>query len=443
VYARNATDAQGGRALWFNDPNNFGPRFGFAWRPFSSQDLVVRGGYGIYYEQEHPSGPILHAINPPPGGIGAPDAPYSGFGFTRDYTAPSLSANPRPTLLWNNFSANAAIPARVAVNAVDPHARDTYVQQWNVAVQKRVGDSAFELAYVANKANKIFTSEDLNTPGDFNSRFVLGTAALIRPGFSSISWRQSDGSGQYHSLQARFERRMRAAQMLVSYTWGHAISDAEQGQSAVGVGNPGAFHFLADRKLDKSSTTFDIRQRLTSAIVYELPFLKNRHGVLGTVLGAWETNFIFTAQTGNATQVTDGTGQSTSFSRFDRPDLVANPDLPRGSRAESRYFNTDAFQVVRTPRFGTAPRMMVRQPGLWNLDFTLSKRFRVTEQAGVILRADAYNVFNHANWRTIDTTIRDVTNPNIGPPGTPRNPYGSVNAFGDPHEMQVSLKFQF
>ena len=331
----------------------------------------------------------------------------------------------------------------MAVNAVDPHAHDTYVQQWNVAVQKRVGDNAFEVAYVANKANKIFTSEDLNTPGDFNSKYVLGTAALIRPGFSSISWRMSDGSGQYHSLQARFERRVRSAQILTSYTWGHSISDAEQGQSAVGVGNPGTFHFLSNRKLDKSSTTFDIRQRLTSAIAYDLPFRRDQRGALGKAFGAWQTNFIFTAQSGNATQVSDGTGRPDSWSRFDRPDLVANPDLPRGNRTESQYFNIDAFQVVRTPRFGTAPRMMVRQPGLWNLDFALAKRFRLWERLGMMVRADAYNLFNHANWRTIDTTLRNVTNPNVGPPGTLQNPYGRVNAFGDPREMQVSLKLEF
>jgi len=99
--------------------------------------------------------------------------------------------------------------------------------------------------------------------------------------------------------------------------------------------------------------------------------------------------------------------------------------------------------VVREPRFGTAPRMMVRQPGLWNLDFTLSKPFHITEHKRMILRADMYNVFNHANWRTVDTTIRDVTNPNIVPPGTLQNPYGRVNGFGEPREMQLSLKFEF
>jgi hypothetical protein len=444
VYARNAQESVGGRALRFGDKNNWGPRFGFAWRPLNARNTVLRGGYGVYYEQEHPSGPILHAINPPPGGIGAADAEYSGFGFTRDYTAPPLASSPRPTLFWDNFSrGSAVIPARVAVNAVDPKIRDTYVQQWNFSMQQRLGDNTFEVAYVANKANKIFTSQNINQPGDFNSRFVLGTASLIRPGFSSISWRQADGSGQYHSLQAKFERRVRNAQIIASYTWGHAIADAEQGQSAVGVGNPGVFHFLSDRKLDKSSTTFDIRQRFVTGIVYEIPYRTDQRGVLGRILGAWQTNGIVTAQTGNATQVTDGTGRPDSWSRFDRPDLVANPNLPRGDRTESRYFNVDAFQVVREPRFGTAPRMMVRQPGLWNVDFSLNKRLRVTESTGLHLRADVYNLFNHANWRTIDTTIRDVTNPNIGPPGTLLNPYGRVNAFGEPREMQLSLKFEF
>jgi Carboxypeptidase regulatory-like domain/TonB dependent receptor len=443
VYASTATDDQAGRALRFGDMNNWGPRFGFAWRPFGAPDTVLRGGYGIYYEQEHPSGPILHAINPPPGGFAAPGAESSGFGFSRDYNAPPLAMNPQPTLFWQNFSrGSAVIPARIAVNAADPEMRDTYVQQWNFTVQQRLGDNSFEVGYVANKSNKIYTSEDVNRPGDFASRFILGTDALIRPGFSSIGWRQSDGSGQYHSLQTKFERRTRAAQYLVSYTWGHAISDAEQGQSAVGVGNPGSFHFLSDRKLDKSSTTFDIRHRFVSAIVYDVPF-RTGNAIANFLISGWQTNAIFTAQTGNATQVTDATNRPDSWSRFDRPDLVADPDLPRGDRTEDQFFNVDAFQVVREPRFGTAPRMMVRQPGFWNIDFTLAKRFRITEASGLTFRADFYNLLNHANWRTIDTAIRDVTNPAVGPPGTLQNPYGRVNAFGDPREMQLSLKFEF
>jgi hypothetical protein len=444
VYAATASQEQAGRALRFGDKNNWGPRFGFAWRPFGLTGTVLRGGYGVYYEQEHPSGPILHAINPPPGGIGAPGAEFSGFGFTRDYTAPALNTNPLPTLFWENFSrGSAVIPARVAVNAADPNMRDTYVQQWNLTVQQALGANAFEIGYVANKSNKIFTSENINTPGDFNSRFVLGTAALIRPAFSSISWRHADGSGQYHSLQSKFERRSGNASFIVSYTLGHAVGDAEQGQSAVGVGNAGTFHFLSDRKLDKSSTTFDIRQRFVSAVVYDLPFLRSSDSWAAKTLGGWQTNLIFTAQTGNLTTVADGTGRPDSWSRFDRPDLIAKPDLPHGDRSESRYFNTDAFAVVREPRFGTAPRMMVRQPGFWNADFTLNKTFRFTERAGITVRGDVYNLFNHANWRSIDTTLRDVTNPNIGPPGTLRNPYGRVNGFGEPREIQVSMKVTF
>jgi len=62
-------------------------------------------------------------------------------------------------------------------------------------------------------------------------------------------------------------------------------------------------------------------------VAYEVPLLKDQTRLAGKVFGGWQTNFIFTAQTGNATQVTDGTGRSDSWSRFDRPDLVANPDF--------------------------------------------------------------------------------------------------------------------
>ena len=108
----------GAKRPYKTDFLDLGPRLGLSFR--ITNKTVFRGGYGIYYEQEHPSGPILNAINPPPGGIGAPDASYSGFGFTRDFTAPPLATSSRPTLFWENFSRGTAnIPARVAVNAVD------------------------------------------------------------------------------------------------------------------------------------------------------------------------------------------------------------------------------------------------------------------------------------------------------------------------------------
>ena len=100
------------------------------------------------------------------------------------------------------------------------------------------------------------------------------------------------------------------------------------------------------------------------------------------------------------------TGLANAFSRFDRPDRIANPALGRGDRTESQFFNTEAFVPVLTARYGTAPRMMLRNPGLWNFDNTFSKKFYARENIFAELRADSYNLLNHANWTTLDTTLR-------------------------------------
>ena len=322
--------------------------------------------------------------------------------------------------------------ARVSVYTADPHMKNTMVQQWNLTVQQRVGNNLFDLGYVANKANRYLYVRERQRARRF--QFVvcarngsLHPSAILRDQLAAVGrlWELPLPAGE-----VRAAHRWRGVPEFVHR--GHAISDAEQGQSAVGVGNPGNFHFLSNRHLDKSSTTFDIRQRFTSGILYQIPYRRNQEGFLGKVFGAWETNLLFTAQTGSGTQVSDGTGLATSYSRFDRPDLVGNPILPRGQRTESRYFNTDAFQVVTTPRFGTAPRMNIRQPGSWTPDLSLAKNFRMTERFHLVVRADAYNAFNHANWVTVDSTIRDTSVAEYRPAGDTEEPYGRVNSFGNP-----------
>ncbi|MCX6622425.1 MAG: hypothetical protein NTY38_15440 [Acidobacteria bacterium] len=89
-----------------------------------------------------------------------------------------------------------------------------------------------------------------------------------------------------------------------------------------------------------------------------------------------------------------------------------------GQRSESRYFNGDAFKPAAEARSGPAPRLMVRNPGLWDVDTAFSKKFMVTGSKYLEFRADRYNFCNHPNRASMDTTIRDVTNPSIGTPGT-------------------------
>ena len=328
VFAANASEAQGGRALTFGDKNNWGPRFGFAWRPLGRQNTVVRGGYGVYFEQEHPSGPILHAINPPPGGLGAAGAEFSGFGFTRDYIAPALSVNPQPTLFWNNFATgSAALPARVAVNAADPKMRDTYVQQWNFALQHQVGQNSFEVGYVANKANKIFTSENVNTTGRLQLPFHSGHSCFdparilldqlahgrwLRP--VSFACRQSlSGAPDLRSSlfptrgATRSAIQNRGRVPWVSVIQAHSISSS-----------------IANSTSPRPPSTSDTGSFPPSSMRSRTGRIKKECSARSWAGGRRTSSS--QAQTGNATQVSDGTGRADSWSRFDRPDLVADPN---------------------------------------------------------------------------------------------------------------------
>jgi len=413
-------------ALVYPDRNDFGPRLGFAW--LALKDLVVRGGYGIYYTPEITNSWTTLTLNPP---------------IVRTFTFTGSANN--PINVATAFQGQGQTRAGLfGSGALDPNIRSTYTQQWNLAVQKKLPREVyFDISYVGSKGTNLTATFDSNRPIALVVPGPDVPAIAARrpfPGFDTISTTKSIANSTYHSLQMKAERRVgRGLTLLASYTWSKSLSNADI--SSVGGGS-----FLAgiqdyfNLRGDRSYSVFDIPHRLSLAAIYDVPLFASAHGAVRTLLGGWQLGTIVTEQTGFASTLS-GVPDTTGTGLGSRLDAVAGQKamLDRGQRTRARWFNTAAFTFPQPGRFGTAPRHPIHLPGLNQVDFSANKNFRFGERHQVQFRAEFFNFLNHVNLGAPGLNIRDpdnfgrVISTNQGAAGMP----------GDARIVQFGLKYAF
>ncbi len=415
-------------SLIYPDRNNFGPRFGFAWKVPKISGTVIRGGYGMFYTQEISNSFTVLTLNPPI---------VKNTTFSSTFTQPQ-----RVETVF--LGQGQSISGQFGTSSVDPHLRDAYIHQWNFSIQKQLASNTyFDAAYVGTKGTNLVIGFDANRP---INTVVPGSGvapiAQRRPyqGAAGMTLAKSIGNSTYHALQLRGERRTsRGLSFITSYTWSKALSSGDQ--STVGGGGFSAgVQDIYNLAGEKSPAAFDLRHRLSIALVYDLPFFRSAsNGFVRTALGGWQTSTIITAQTGFASAL-NGWGDTTGTGISSRLDMVEgqNPNLSRSIRSRDRWFNTDAFQAPQPGQFGNAARHPIYLPGLINFDVVASKNFRFLEQHNLQFRAEMFNFFNHVNL--------GAPGLNIQAPNTFGRILTSSQAAG--HEsgqriIQLALKYSF
>ena len=227
--------------------------------------------------------------------------------------------------------------------------------------------------------------------------------------FTRVNLTTNGFDARYDSLQLQLQQRMRyGLQFRANYTWSKLMNDTAD------YFDNGTVDVLFDKRREWARGFNDRTQAFNIAGIYELPFgrghsyLTHLHPVAEAVLGGWRTNFIFDAFTGYPVNIVSSSGF--------RPDLAAGSvNLPASERTPDRWFDPAVFrntanidecrQVVggRLPGWnkvrcvGNLGRNAMDGPGYWNLDFGVSKYFRVREQHRVELRGELFNAFNHPN----------------------------------------------
>ena len=401
-----------GRGLIAPDRNNWAPRVGFAYRPTLASDMVIRSAYGLYYTPQ-----ISNAI------FAMAEGAQATSGASVIGTATGA-----PNLFFNDpFSTAVTSGALNFAVSNDQNLRDTYVQQWNLDVQKSLpGKLLIDVGYVGTKSTRlIVTFEDLNRPIDIVDPRTPGLPSLNarRPNQAyqrAVRSDKSIGNAIYHAMQVKAERRVGSGlTFLTAYTWSKSISGPNDIGGQVGGGNfIGAPQDIFNLRADRSVSGFDVPHRFVQTVLYDVPFFRGTQGAKRALLDGWQVSTIVTLQSGFPAPVTNNV-DTTGTGINSRPDSVVGQEanLPRDERTWKRWFNTAAFAPAPFGRFGTSPRTnAIRLPGIANADFSVNKTFRLSEGRLLEFRTEIFNLTNHFNPdpSTLDRSINSATFGAIG-----------------------------
>ena len=165
--------------------------------------------------------------------------------------------------------------------------------------------------------------------------------------------------------------------------------------------------------------------------MYQLPFFFGHGGLAEAVLGGWRANAIFIAQSGAPFTVNLSVDRANiGAGPAQRPDQLRDPNLPGNQRTPERWFDTSAFALQAPFAFGNAPRNSVFGPGLANLDFALTKTWRLAGTSELEFRWEIFNVLDRANF--------DLPNRIFGSPN-----FGRIFSAKNPREMQFGVRLAF
>lgn len=420
------------------DRNNFGPRFGFAWRPFGSTKTVIRGGGGIFFAH--------------PFDAGAPNAASLGYELSASLNSVDNGITPAfylrngvPNLNLTKPELNDSFGAvrvgqnpNTAVTFFDPDRATGYSQQWNLTIQREITNGFIvEAGYIANLSRKLPSS---NLGINQVRPELLSPSSTQRdrpyPQFTNVTiLLPTFGVTNYHALALRAERRFsRGFNLLATYTWSKNLNNTNEGGATLGT-DGGTYSNLYNRRADYGYSENDIPHRFTFNSVYELPFGKGRRWMnssrLRHIAGDWSMSGIVTLQSGPPFTVTTQVNQTFSSTGPLRANVSGNPNLPSGERTLLRWFDTSKFSQPAPATFGNMGVGILRADGAINVDFSLLKNIPLAGEGRKLqFRAESFNIANH---------------PNFGVPGRVFGApdFGVVRSAFLPRRLQLGLRLVF
>jgi len=437
-YEWNGTPAEGGhRFITFNPAtsafqqvnqpykqnNNYEPRVGFIYDLNGKGKTTIRGGFGYLVDQPIISNVTGLASNPPLSNPLQVTGSPIGTAFT-----------------------NAGLTG-LAPSSVNPNFKNGYIESYNLNVQQDLGHgAALQVGYIGSQGRHLRLNHNINQFIYASPTATTGTrpfptvssSSPIRPGaaLGNITYNDSIGMSNYNALWVTYRKSLRGG-LQINTTYTYAKSMDENSQSGNGIQDntsPSGSYGLSD---------FDVRHHFVFSGTWTLPFHGNR------LKDGWLLADVTQIQGGNPLNVVTGSAYSGASGNI-RPTLLARPSV--GVHTALANFNipyivgTSCATVTAgcnfltpTVGYGSMQRNSLTGPGFSDTDVSLQKTTAITERVNFILRMDAFDVFNQANFGNpvltaspTSTTFGQIT-------GT----RGAIGDAGSSRQLQFAAKVQF
>ncbi len=397
------------------DTHAFSPRLGFAWRPGTKRDLVVRGGYSIFY-----TGSVYSQIASQMG----QEPPFANNVSLTTSTANLLT-------LQNGFN---IAPSQTILNtfAINPNFKLPYAQTWAFAIQEALPHGfLLEEEYIGTKGTDLGVVEQPNRPLPGTS--VLNTQEVLQiPDATSFNYETSQGNSTFNGGQIRFTRRFSTGVSgNILYTYSKSIDDAS---SFSGLGGT-TVEYINNLNLERGLSSFDQRHRLSATFLLSSPV--GVHGMMRNggwkthALAGWTVNGTLTAATGTPlTALLGGNLSNTGGLANAGSTRASATGLPVES-SDYPYFNLLAFTTPPAGEFGNAGRDTIPGPFQVGFNAALNRAFRFADSRRTLqLRLSATNALNHVVITGFGTTVGSAT-------------YGLPTSASSTRTVQLLLRFNF
>jgi len=435
------TIRQGGD-LWKSQHANFGPQIGFAYNPaFWNQRFVVRGGYGLNYNELEIAISANVFGNPgltvsPSYSMGSPTAPNPGIVYAVPSDIHSLFGYPpNPNTIVSFGSNGLPTTGTVGVTAFENHMPTMYTQHFSLDTETSIGAQwVFTLGYIGTIAQHTYFHYDADAVAAANG-------VPLNPQVNSVNYFDNNGHGSYNAMLVGLRHQMSHTFLVDSqFTWGRSMDNSSAPYSEQ--------YYPYDPSLNWGRSDYDLSRQLKIYGLWQPVIFRGEHNWIEKIVGGWSLSGVFNLHSGfpwTPTYPTSaslycsscgyfnllpgaylgGAGHDTSNDAFKSGPGVGNgvnKNFPNGGLA---YFTpptwTPGPAIPATgavlPQIPGIRRNSWTGPGYRDVDATIAKNFGVPywhrEGAGIEVRAETFNLFNNLNFNP-NSVSNNITTPNFG-----------------------------